>query len=264
MKETAIHQKFRSRIDYLRQHVELVSLSLTEAGKTFDEAIKADPSATITGALGLPAGKYKKLSSLPAKTQQNFVKHSQNRTNENALQLLYAHLEEYAYEVASKLPVRLNAYNAEDALKGRSITAEELFHAHQDGESLDKLLAGVIKKQIQECESGRKTLEQIERRVAMGKIDQRKKSNMLFVMDIRNCLVHDAGKSTAALIEKWGKNLNKHLGIENPGKALKLDDQFIEKAIEWISEHVYDIDERLIDAGTLPPRPLPKPKAEAA
>lgn len=264
MNETAIHQKFRSRIDYLRQHVELVSLSLTEAGKTFSEALKVDPSATITGALGMPAGKYKKLSSLPAKTQRNFVKHSQNRTNENALQLLYAHLEEYAYEIARKLPAKLNSYNAEDALKGKSITAEYLYQAHQLGESLDKLLAEVIKNQILECESGRKTLEQIERRVKIGKIDQRKKSNMLFIMDIRNCLVHDAGKATAALMEKWETNLKKHLGISKVGQPLKLNDQFIEKAINWISEHIYDVDERLIDGGVISARPLPKPRNDPA
>lgn len=261
MKESKSHQVFRARVDYLSQHHEVVAAALAVSDGAVKAADVADPAAFATSTLscvlaGATSTAYPRLARLPARQWgRSFRAYSERLNGEYTLHLLYGHFEEYVYAIRASLPEVVGKYPGavwEDVV----VPADKVRLAAATPAAIDQLLGAVQKENLIALRSGREVCDRLIKVCAL-KIDSSKRDKAILVLDVRNCIVHNGGRISKAMVTRNRGLVKSILGMEAED-VVRLDAQLVRQMLAFVGEHVADVDGALIAQGIIPCRAEPR------
>lgn len=253
--ETKFHQKFRSRVEYLVQHVELVTASVFVANRSITLARASGAhsvKANATVAELLTPGeerKYPVLGKLPARDWTRFQKFSVKLNLEYALHLMYTHFEEYAYSVRDSFPESATSYPG-IAWGEQKIRAGDLVGSSPT--DVNKALGRFVKASLKALKSGRELFEQTIEACKLT-IDADLQSKALLALDVRNTFVHGQKTVSKNMVNKNKGLVKSILGLE-AGGTIVLSAEMVRELMLYIVKHVADVDRQLIKNGVVDAR----------
>lgn len=238
-------QTFKSRCEYLSQHIQIVEVALSLVKPKIDSYQSQTTSSTkLHTALGVSPSSYSRLSKLPAKQWDiTFHNHSKQRNLEFALGELYAYFEEYVRSIVDELPSSAMRY-PEKSSRGITIEAKYVEQLLKSEKTLDATVGTYIIKSITSKKFGKGMAEEIAN-VTNIAVDQRIKHYAHFVLDIRNALIHHAGIVSKTLAKDYGSLLTNELNA-SVGSTIKINNAFINQAILRVSDYIKNLDNLLL------------------
>lgn len=257
MAHSRAHQIFRSRLQHLAQHDEVVFAGLRLISRTIKARIKSDreafEDASIAETLGLDTGQYPVLSKPPARQWRKTMKgFSARQTREFALHLLYSYFEEYVYGIRSILPEEASFYPGCQWDKVE-ISGQQILDFKGDPDRMERILGTAARKKVYAEPSARAALERIVRLCRLGtNVDKEDRCNL--ALDLRNSIVHNGGVVSKTLAKKRGKLLHDELSLA-AGDQVRVDRRMITTLTGWVRDHIADVDERLVSTGAIPENP---------
>lgn len=252
MANSKFFQIYKSRHDYLTQHIQIVEVALSLVKPKLDSTThQSESAAKLNEALGVSASAYPRLSKLPAKQWQiTLHNHSKQRNLEFALGELYAYFEEYVRSVVDALPSTAARYPKESA-NGIDLDAKQVQKILESKTTLDAAVGDCIVKSIKSKKFGKGMAEEMGRATSIN-IDPKIKHHAHFVLDIRNALIHNGGIASKTLQRDYGSLLTDELRTSS-GSPIKIKKQFINQAISRVSAYIKHLDDLLLQGGYILP-----------
>lgn len=249
MQESRQSQVFRSRCEYLLQHVQVVEVALglvqsaiTEG--TFNLPEENRENAIFSDALSLNAGTYQRLGVLPTKQWGRTLHiHSRRRNYEFALGELYAYFDEYVRTIVEALPVSASRY-PKSASEGIELSSHSVQKLISSEISIDHAVGECIVTAIKAKKFGKGMADEMGKLLGIN-IDPKTRHFAHFVLDVRNSLIHNGGKVSKTLVKEYGKLLTKELDTKE-GKTIKLNYDFIVNGVVRIQDYVKHLDKLLV------------------
>lgn len=256
MPESRQVQVFRSRCEYLEQHIQVVDAALNLVTDAIDAGVSALPTnkrtgATLAEALNFDTTDYPRLQKLPARQwDRTLHTHSERRNYEFALGELYAYFDEYVRSIVEGLPISAARYPAAaaDSVELKADRVKMLLRGNLD---LDRAVGESIMQKIRAKRFGKGMAEELCRLFELD-LDHRLQHYAHFVLDVRNALIHHSGRVSKSLVKEYGKLLKTELDVEVE-KSLKLNFEFVSAAVLGIKTYMAHLDGMLLNKGYLVP-----------
>lgn len=253
MPETKSFQRFRARLDSLRQHVEVVDAALEAttkelAGGSLGHGPMEDGDAVaLSDALGHASGTYPRLDKLPAhKWRPNFHQFSKQLNYEYGITLLYPYFEEYVKDMTDQLPVDASRYS-QDAYSDLQIDAPKVIPYLSTVAKINSEVGALIVGKVRAKKYGRGMAQKIEDLCDL-RVSKKNKRLAHMVLDVRNAFVHSGGMMSKELNESHGRVLEQELGAVE-GRKITLTLPFVSNGVERIRAYVGDLDSCLVSGG---------------
>lgn len=242
--ESKTYQKFNSRVDYLRQHLQVIDASLKKTSQLLRDY---NPKNTpIAGALGVSPSNYNRLNH-PISRFNMIFSYTKGKNSEYAIIELFNAFSNYMNGILHEM------YNHEPekiifkAGGNKSISFKEL----KDFTTIDQMKQALVDKVFRSLENERSTVKLIDKIISHTSIiiDAQIKNNALLYLEMRHLFIHNNGLADDAFKTKFGALIN----ISSDNKLPK-NFSTTSKGIIAVTKLVKEVDSKLIAGGNLQSR----------
>lgn len=237
--ETKSLQTFRSRIEYLKQHLQVSDSAYRQTIKALQGyPVKKD---TIHKALALPSGTHEKLNH-PVSEYVRIFSYSRSKNVEFAIIELYNSFTSYL----KALLTEMYEYNPvlvvnKAASKGKlEITYLRLIELGD----FDKIKAEMISQVFRRLEGERSTIKLLDNISNNVQVDKAIKAEALTFLEMRHLFIHNSGKADGDYVKLYGRRFSlKH------GEKLPTTYETTLSAIDSVIKLCTAVDKKLIEDG---------------
>ena len=213
-RETTALQKFRSRIQYIQQHLQIIDASLTKTGKFLS---KYKPNTTnINVAMGENSITHGKLNH-PTKTNRRIISYSRAKNAEYSMIELYSCFTEYMKnilgEMYKKEPIKI-VQKIADENKDNKLTFAEIVQLG-DYSKISELMVSKVFRKLENERSTTILLEKVLNHTKI-KLDEAIKRKSLMYLQMRHLFIHNMGKADKLFVEQFGDLHNIKIGNKLP------------------------------------------------
>lgn len=235
--ETTAFQRFRGRLEYLQQHMQVVDVAIK---KLFTQTQgNQSQGGTILDALQVTSSRYDRLSH-PVTDDARVFNFSRSRNIEHALISLYRYFSEYMRgvltEVYTTKPM-LVVSKAQGSLQYPDIVKLASYEAVSE-----KMIGNVFRK-LEEERSTVKLLDKILEHTGVIP-DPAQKDLALMYLEMRHLFVHNHGKTDEGFVARYGAATKLSLGAKLPTTF-----KTASSGIGAVETLLKDIDQQLIATG---------------
>ncbi len=244
MSESLSHQRFRSRIEYLEQHGQVIDLAIVQALKV--TRLARNKSVKIPHTFGEDATKYHRLNH-PTKAAPRLFNYSKSLNCEHSMISLYRHFGDYLRGILGEM------YEQDPlAIVGKVQGSALTFHDLVKLGSFEAIQKKMIDATFRKLESEKSTTKLMERVLEHTKISTTTacKGNALMYLEMRHLFIHNSGRCDSAFERNYDRVLNVKSGQELP-----TDFRTTDAAIKSVVALVGEIDRLLIMGNFVPARP---------
>lgn len=234
MPESKAHQIFRSRIEYINQHLEAVDAGLT----ALDNAASAAIDQTMSIAQMMKKeDKYPSLNK-PVSRSNAIVSFSRATNVEHAIIFLFRSFDEYLRNII-RYVFECNPYKVIGlAATGKSVTFPELVKLG----NFDAISNKIVRDVYRDLENERSTLKLIKKitnRLGL-EMPTEIRDRALSYLEMRHLIVHNDSKVDAAFASKYGAEFQVSEGSKLPRKFSTVTSAKIEikKLAEVIDQEI--------------------------
>ncbi|MEQ8683858.1 MAG: hypothetical protein RIE86_01135 [Imperialibacter sp.] len=255
-KETTSLQQYRSAIDFLQTHIQLLDASLIQIAKLLES--QTNQELDINKALGLSVQNYDRLNH-PCKQQNALVKHSQKKNIEFAILRLFnlftAYLQNITKEMFAKNPMLVVGKavinkNGEDK-ENLAMSYAEIVRLSSYENIQEQIVLNVFRS-IEELKSTSKLLEKILKDTKVN-ISKETINGALTFLEMRHLFIHNHGLVDNKYAKTYGKSFTPNLKDK---KELPTKFETFSKALAAITKLITEIDGQLISNGMVGKREL--------
>ncbi|MCF7861583.1 hypothetical protein K9M79_05035 [Candidatus Woesearchaeota archaeon] len=235
IRESKSFQKFRSRVDYINQHLQIIDVSLRKTSQLLNKSKMK--SETIVEFLNLDKNLYNMLNH-PISNKANLFRYSRSRNNQYAMIELYkaftCYLKDLLAEFFENDPIKI---------AGKAQNSHLSFFQIVELGSYEKISDQIISSVFRKLENERSTSKLLEKILNHTKIsiDDQKKFDGLMYLEIRHLIIHNNCKADDNFKNKY----RNHVAIDSKGK-ISMTFDLVYKAIISITDLAKDIDEKLL------------------
>ena len=243
MAESISYQRFRNRIEQLKQHMQAVDLSISYALNTTKSKIKA--GGTILEALGQKHNEYTHLKH-PINHAPRIFNFSKSLNFEHAIITLYRYFSEYLRGILKEMYTK-DPLVIVGKVQGNSLQFHELVALG----SYDAIAQKMIATTFRRLEDERSTTKLFDRILGHTKIviTLKTKDDALMHLELRHLFIHNNGKCDALLEKNYGA----HFRLKD-GDDLPTNYKTARAAITSIVALLKEVDHWLIIGNYIPAR----------
>ena len=213
-KETIALQKFRSRIQYIQQHLQIIDASLSKTGRFL---MKYRPSTTnINLAMSVDSSTHDKLNH-PTNTNGRIIGYSRGKNAEYSIIELYSCFTEYMKnilgEMYKKEPIKIVQKMA-DENKDNKLTFAEIVQLG-DYSKISELMVSKVFRKLENERSTTLLLEKVLNYTKI-KLDENFKKQSLMYLQMRHLFIHNKGIADKLFVEEFGDLVQIKVGNKLP------------------------------------------------
>lgn len=240
--ETLPFQRFRARLEYLQQHLQVVDLAITKLATSTRQ--HHQNGGTILDALGVRNARYDRLRH-PVTHDARVFNFSRSQNVSHAIISLYRFFAEYLHGVLSEI-YAINPLVAAGKAPGSLQYAEIVKLGNFEAIS-EKIVANVFRK----LENERSTLQLLEKILDHTGVnpDPEQKEEALMYLEMRHLFVHSHGLIDESFSARFGHRMSARVGNKLPTKF-----RIAQAALRAIDTLLRDIDTQLIATNFARPR----------
>lgn len=250
-KETIALQKFRSRIQYLQQHLQVIDASLTQTSRALKRSTSQNTS--IAKALGLTIETHDKLNH-PVKGYERIISYSRSKNVEFSLLELYRSFTEYMHNILSEMyrkePMKIVQKIAEDS-KENKLSFLEIVNLG-DYNAISELMVLKVFRKLENERSTPKLLEKVINHTKI-ELDGTLKKEALMYLQMRHLITHNRGLVDQIFIDEFSEFTSLKVGNKIPTNFAT-----ISQAIKTVYELCDTIDKQLVNENLVSKRELVK------
>lgn len=241
--ETTSHQKWRSRIEYLREHLEISDASLRMTANMLRR--HTDPKACISDALPIDCERYSYLNH-PVSRRNRVIAHSRSKLSEFAVIATYTHFAEYLQGILSEMYEYNPLLVVGKAVGNHQISFPEIVK-HGDFHKLSEFMVSQVFRSLENERSTGKLLDKILNNTGVT-IPPAIRDDALYYLEMRHLFIHQSGFADKAFVTLYGSRS----GLTK-GAKLPTDFNNANAAITAASNLCREIDRELIKQGVVTP-----------
>lgn len=232
--ETVPFQRFRARIEYLQQHMQVVDLAITKIAATTRQSHQN--GGTILDALGINNQRYDRLRH-PVNHDSRVFNFSRAQNVEHAVVSLYRYFTEYMHGALSEI-YATNPLVAAGKAPGALQYAELVKLGSYDAIA-EKIVGSVFRK----LENERSTVQLLEKVLDHTgvNLDPKQKEKALMYLEMRHLFIHNHGKVDEPFHARYS-----HLVASKVGNKLPTRFNIASNAISAVETMLRDVDTQLI------------------
>ena len=238
MAETATHQRFRSRLEYLLQHMQVVDVAISLAARQTKS--QRSHGGTILSALGIVSGRYDRLNH-PVKHDARIFNYSRSQNAEHALTALHRHSTEYLRGILGEM-YSVNPLVVVGKAPG-TFQFQELVRLG-NFEAIGQSMIDSVFRKLENERSTPKLLEKLLNHTGVH-LDPIQQENALMYLEMRHLIIHNNGRVDHTFANRYGGSISLREGDRLPMQA-----RTVQSAVRAVSTLVGDIDTQLL-AGNL-------------
>lgn len=241
------YQSFNGKIRTLKQHLQLLDLSLTRANAICTN--NKNNGKYIAETLQSNINRHPQLNipNQPADIRRIFTT-TRKKVNEQAIIELYAYFSDYLLsvirEVENTNPKRI--LNLVSSQATSSLTYKDIFNLN----SYESILDEISKRIYRALENERSTSKLLDKFIKMANLNipNNLKEDALIYLEVRHLIIHANSKADARFI-----NMNQHelVKVNSSNKTLTINYAMTSAAIIKVNELCEKIDTELIGKGLL-------------
>lgn len=234
MPETISLQRFRARIEYLEQHIQLMDMALI--GLVRQTRSKRDRQISVQEAAGFEASRYSRLNH-PVRHAPRLISYSKYQNVRSGIIILYRDFSEYLRCMLSEL------YQIDPLMvvgkAPQSIQFQEVVKLLQQGSLENKMIDDVFRK----LENEKSTIKLLEKCLDHTSvfISDNIKIEALAYLEMRHLHIHNGSKADQKYLDSYGTIIDVVVGENLPAKF-----NTISSAISAVSMLAFEIDRQLI------------------
>lgn len=235
--ETIAFQRFRGRIQFLKQHLQTVDVALVNAYNLMKS--EKDKTKKIADSLGHSTKKYTELNH-PIKVNPRILNHSKSSTHQYTIIILHAHFSEYVKGILSEIyahdPIRVVGNHNGNMLYSKIIELD----------SLDKIKEEMVDDVFRKLENQRSTQKLLDEILKKGNatISNDIKHKGMAYLEMRHLFIHSGGIADKEFVDKYSDVVSTNIGSKLP-----LGYPLVEGAIEAVREMCKQVDSAMINGG---------------
>jgi hypothetical protein len=237
MTESAAHQRFRSRIEYLLQHMQIVDVAITILFRQTNSKYKQ--GGTILDALNITSTRYNRLNH-PVNHNARIFNFSRSRNAEHAIISLYRHFSEYMRNILGEM------YQNNPLQFAGKASGSLQYHEIIKLGSIDAINERMIDSVFRKLESERSTTKLLEKILDQTGVhlDPQQQEDALMYLEMRHLLVHNNGKCDQSFSTKYGSKMH-----VSDGDRMPLQARIVQAGVDAVAVMIKDIDTQLIVGG---------------
>ncbi len=242
MSETHTFQIYRSRIEYLEQHLQLIDIALTKLAQTTKQQRHA--GKTILQVLQITGDRHQRLNH-PISNTPRLCNFSRRRNIELAFQSLYHHFAEYMRGILRELydhDPKMIVGKAPNCLQFHEIVELATYE-----KVVERMIDDVFRR-LQSERSDLKLLDKVLLHTGVHLTDAAKSQGLAY-LGIRHLIVHNQGKADQKFSQDYGAIIPTLVGQPLPMQFRTAAD-----AITAVNNLITEIDTQLIQRGLVTPR----------
>ena len=234
MPESKSFQRFNSRFSALRQHGQVINISLNKMYNWLKE--KRDNNETLCNILRVSSETYPQLD-IPSSEYARLINYSKKENSEYCFIELHNLFSYYMRDILKEMYL----------VKPKSITQKSnkalAFSKLSEFSSIDELNDYMIDEIFRELENVRSTPKLVKRILGHTKIQvpQALSDNTIMYLSIRHLIVHNNSKVDQEFYEKYKNRLSITLNGKVPTNY-----QIFKSALQTIYDYIYTVDQELI------------------
>jgi len=236
--ETSSLQRYRARIEYLEQHIQLMDMALITIARQTRR--NRHSSLSVQEAAGFEASRYSRLNH-PVKHSPRLISYSKYQNIRSGINSLYRDFSEYLRGILGEL-YRIDPLMVVGKAP-QSIQFQEVVKLIQNGCLEDKMIEDVFRK----LENERSTIKLIERCLEHTSVvisDEIKNEAMAY-LEMRHLHIHNGSKADQKYYDKYNDIVPVVVGNNLPANF-----HTISSAISAVSMLVFEIDRQLVSRNT--------------
>lgn len=234
MPETISLQRFRARIEYLEQHIQLMDMSLVAVARQI--RINKKNSVSMQEAAGFEAARYSRLNH-PVKHYTRIISYSKYQNIRGGIISLYRDFSEYLRGILGEL------YQLDPLMvvgkAPQSIQFQEVVQLLQQGILENKMIEDVFRK-LENEKSTIKLLEKCLEHTSVA-ISDSMQNEALAYLEMRHLHIHNGSKVDQKYLDRYVSIVPVVVGKNLPAKF-----NTISSAISAGSMLVFEIDRQLV------------------
>jgi hypothetical protein len=248
-KETVALQKFRSRIEYIQQHLQIIDASLTQSGKLLS---KYKPNTTnINIALGANGTTHDKLNH-PTRTNGRIISYSRAKNSEYSIIELYSCFTEYMKnilgEMYKKEPIKI-VQKIADENKDNKLTFAEIVQLG-DYSKISELMVSKVFRKLENERSTTLLLEKVLNHTKIQLDDNIKRQSLMY-LQMRHLYIHNKGIADKIFVDDFSDLIQMKIGDKLPSNFTTINN-----AVTIVSTLCDNIDKELINGNLVIKREL--------
>jgi hypothetical protein len=232
--ESTSFQKFRARLQFLRQHLQASDAGLSLLSETAELA----PDQSILISSFVKPGKYSELNH-PASEADRIINHSRSLNAEFALIALYRYFTEYLRNLLGELYATRPLEVVNKAGQNLTLSYTEIVKLGDFKKITDEMVDTVFRK-LEDMRSTQKLLEKILSGAGVT-VDQTRIDDALCYLEMRHLLIHNNGEVDGDYEKRFGKKVGASSGQKLPRRFDTVKD-----AIEAVNKLTGLIDHELL------------------
>lgn len=238
-KETVALQKFRSRMEYIQQHLQIIDATLTKSSKFLSSY---NPNTTnINIALGTDSVTHDKLNH-PTRTNGRIISYSRGKNSEYSIIELYSCFTEYMKnilgEMYKKEPIKI-VQKIADENKDNKLTFAEIVQLG-DYSKISELMVSKVFRKLENERSTTLLLEKVLNHTKI-QLDENVKRQSLMYLQMRHLYIHNKGVADKIFVDEFGDIIQIRVGNKLPSNFTTINN-----AISIVSTLCDAIDKELI------------------
>ena len=239
--ESKSYQRFRSKIKYINQNLQVFDASL----KVLSENLKTetDDSKLITKTLKLPAKTYNELNQ-PVKEKDRLISYSRSKMAEYSILELFSAFTIYMRDITEEMYIKDPMKIVGKVNSGSTMTYIEIIKLGDFDKIREKIVGEIFRK----FENERSTIKLIDKLLSHTKViipDSLKEMSLMY-LEMRHLFIHNKGKADDKFTNKYGE----HVKLRT-GKKLPTNFKTVMAGIDTVNRFTNSIDEQLIKEDTL-------------
>lgn len=237
--ESKAYQRFRSKIEYIHQHLQVLDASLKTASNVFNA--EPDKSVLMANSLNVDSKTYDKLCH-PIKERDRIISYSRSKVAEYTILELFGSFTNYMRDITDEMYRKEPLKIVGKVDGGSSLPYAEIIKLGSFEKIGEKMVSEIFRK----FENERSTIKLIDKILSHTavKVTKSLKEKALMYLEMRHLFIHQNGKADAV----FKKNYGKHITLKANGK-LPTNFVTVSAAIQTITLFAKSIDEQLIKEG---------------
>ena len=235
MAETAAHQRFRSRLEYLLQHMQVVDVAISLAARQTKS--QRGQGGTILTALGVVSGRYDRLRH-PVEHDARVFNFSRSQNAEHALTALHRHFTEYLRSILGEM-YSVNPLAVVGKAPG-NLQFQELVRLG----TFDAISQNMVDSVFRRLENERSTPKLLEKVLSHTNVhlDPAQQENCLMYLEMRHLIIHNNSRVDHNFANRYASELSL-----SEGDRLPMQTRTVQSAVHAVSTLVKDVDTQLLE-----------------
>lgn len=234
MPETKTHQRFRARIEYLEQHLQLVDVALAKFAQ--QARPEQDSNRSLCDIFSLDSQRHTRLDH-PKREVARLTSFSRSKNVEMALVMAYRYFGEYLRGILREI------YDHDPKMVVGKAPGSISYHDIVDLSNIEDIINRMIDDVFRRLEGERSTIKLLDKILQHTGValTEATKSKALAYLDLRHLIIHQQSKIDDKYVAAHG-----HILDVAEGAKIPLRFQTAEDAIKAIVSMIDDIDTQLI------------------